>query len=262
MSRVRKIVEIDEEKCNGCGLCVPSCQEGAIQIVDGKARLVSEVYCDGLGACLGECPEDAIRIVEREAEAFDEEAVKSHLADKVQTDKQQEKKVVQQEAPVMHGGCPGALSRMFGPHSEMAFSNAAAPAQSIPSSLGNWPVQLMLAPVNAPYFNGADLLISADCAPFATADFHREFLRDKTLLIGCPKLDRIEHYQSKLAEIFSLNDINSIEVLIMEVPCCSGLSRLVSTALAIAQKDIPTTVTRLSLRGEVIEKLVLEPGLV
>jgi len=123
-------------------------------------------------------------------------------------------------------------------------------------------VQLMLAPVNAPYFNGADLLISADCAPFATADFHREFLRDKTLLIGCPKLDRIEHYQSKLAEIFSLNDINSIEVLIMEVPCCSGLSRLVSTALAIAQKDIPTTVTRLSLRGEVIEKLVLEPGLV
>ncbi|MEA2062564.1 MAG: 4Fe-4S binding protein [Gemmatimonadota bacterium] len=262
MPGVRKIIQIDEEKCNGCGLCVPSCAEGAIQIVDGKARLVSDVYCDGLGACLGDCPEDAIRIIEREAEDFDEQAVKHHLAGEEDRKEKLPKRMSQQQAPVAHRGCPGTLSRMISPQPLQADTCAAESGGGIPSNLGNWPVQLMLAPVSAPYFDGADLLISADCVPFALADFHREFLEGKTLLIGCPKLDQVAHYHDKLAQIFSLNEIRSIEVLIMEVPCCSGLNRLVGSALARANKDIPATVVKVSIRGEVIEKQALEPSVV
>jgi Fe-S-cluster-containing hydrogenase component 2 len=245
----RKIIKIDEEKCNGCGLCVPACAEGAIQIIGGKARLVSETYCDGLGACLGECPTGAITIEEREAEQFNQAAVEAHLARQAQ-----EKKA----GPALTGhgfqGCPGSLSRMLPveePTHEEPDDFESTPSRS---KLGNWPVQLKLAPLSAPYFQAAKLLISADCVPFAHADFHREFLAGKIVLIGCPKLDDPAFYRRKLAEIFMRNRISSIDVLIMEVPCCFGLANLVEEALNESGKEIPITYTTVGISGEVLDK--------
>ena len=250
MAGIRKIVRIDEEKCDGCGLCVPACAEGAIQIIDGKARLVSEVYCDGLGACLGKCPRDAITIEERRAEEFDNEAVEQHL-EELEREKRVKSIVDQSMArPPMGGGCPGSLSRMFEPAVPQADAPADESVGEIESRLGNWPVQLNLAPIKAPYFDGATLLISADCVPFAFADFHRRFLGGKTLLVGCPKLDDIEHYTEKLTRIFLQNDISAVEVLIMEVPCCSGLVHMAQEAVRASGQDIPLREVTIGVRGD------------
>jgi Pyruvate/2-oxoacid:ferredoxin oxidoreductase delta subunit len=250
---LREVVRIDEEQCDGCGLCVPSCAEGAIQIIDGKARLVSDVYCDGLGACLGECPHDAISIEEREAVAFDEEAALRHVA------RQQAATPTSAGEPelTVHA-CPGVASHALHPVEPVSTSGNHDGSRVTPSALANWPVQLVLAPVQAPYFQGAKLLISADCVPFALADFHQGFLAGRTLLIGCPKLDDTELYRHKLTQIFIQNDLQSVEVLYMEVPCCFGLAHLVRLAIQESGKDIPVTITKIGVRGAIGEVQELE----
>ena len=254
---LRKVVKIDEEKCNGCALCVPSCAEGAIQVIDGKARLVSDMYCDGLGACLGECPQGAITVEEREADAFDEEAARRYVA------QQRPVSVSHQGSapmpPHLHA-CPGSAVQTFQPaHVAGPAAAGAGKAAASPSALRNWPVQLVLAPVRAPYFDGANLLIAADCTPFAFADFHERFLAGRTLLMGCPKLDDTDLYRRKLAQIFAQNDIRSIEVAYMEVPCCFGLVQLVRLALQDSGKDITLNLTKIGVRGEIRETNVVEP---
>ena len=250
---VRNIIKIDEGLCNGCGNCVTSCAEGAIRIVDGKAKLVSETYCDGLGACIGDCPTGALTIEQREAEQFDEKAVEEHL------DKQKVEDIVRKlmgpkpaasGKPSGGGGCPGSMSQFIGRQGETD-EDQSGPVQS---RLGNWPVQLMLAPVSAPYFEGADLLISADCVPFAYGNFHADYVKDKVVLIGCPKLDDAGHYQDKLTQIFQSNRISSVEVLYMEVPCCFGLAGLVLGALEASGADTEFIYTKIGIRGDVIEK--------
>jgi Pyruvate/2-oxoacid:ferredoxin oxidoreductase delta subunit len=236
----RKIVRIDEEKCNGCGECATACAEGAIAIIDGKARLISETYCDGLGACLGECPQDAIAIEEREVEAFDAEAVEQHLHALQPT-------VAHHES--LACGCPGSASQTIARH-----GHAAVPQEATPSELGNWPVQLMLVPTRAPYLQRAKVLISADCVPFAFADFHRTLLPDHVLLIGCPKLDDAAFYRDKLSEILAHNDIESIDVAYMEVPCCFGLVQLVRQAVEQSGKAVPVDLVKIGIRGEIIER--------
>lgn len=258
----RNIVLIDQAKCNGCGLCVPSCAEGAIQIVDGKARLVKEQYCDGLGACLGECPQDAISIEEREADAFNEAAVADHL-DRMGQSVPQAHHV--QEAPRKpahaHGGsgCPGAAAMSLGacPGSAARSMPAAVPqaatGEDQRSMLRNWPVQLKLLPVMAPYLEGADLCIAADCTAFAFADFHKRMLAGKVLVIGCPKLDDVQAYIGKLTAIFQQNHIRSVEVVHMEVPCCSALVHLVRESLQASDADIPLTLTKVGIEGQILE---------
>ncbi len=252
---VRQIITIDEEKCDGCGLCVPACAEGAIQIIDGKARLVSETYCDGLGACLGECPQGAISIQERDAADYDETAVEKHLH-RLRTKMPPKAAQPNPELHQIHaGGCPGSAIRTFvTPSATMGVAEKSGNAASQPSQLHNWPVQLYLAPTKAPYFDNAELLIAADCVPFALADFHGQFLAGKTLLIGCPKLDNVELYLGKLTEIFSVNAIRSVEIAFMEVPCCFGLMQIVRMALQKAQKEIPVALVKIGLRGEILER--------
>jgi len=247
---VRNVVRIDEEKCDGCGECVPACAEGAIQIVDGRARLISETYCDGLGACLGECPQDAITIEEREAEEFDEEAVRRHLEAESAT-----------AAEVVECGCPGSTPQVIERCELQDKKGEPGDAAEVESRLGNWPVQIQLLPAKAPYFDGASLLIAADCVPFAYADFHRKLLEGKTLLIGCPKLDSADFYRKKLAQIFIQNDIKSIDVAYMEVPCCFGLVHLVHESLKESPgKEIPLTLTKVGIRGDIIETIHPEQG--
>jgi len=246
---VRKIVKIDEEKCNGCGLCVPSCAEGAIQVINGKARLVKEQYCDGLGACLGECPQDAITIEEREVEDFDAHAAEKHVED-LKRKEMQKKMAEQKPGPQLHG-CPGSALRSFKP-AEPA-GKTISDESSSPSQLSTWPVQLKLVPVTAPYLNHADILIAADCVPFAFADFHTRFLQGKTVLVGCPKLDDVSYYADKLTDIFKVNNVNSVEVAYMEVPCCYGLVQTVRRAIEDSGKAIPLTLTKVGIRGGIIE---------
>jgi len=232
----RKIVKIDEAKCTGCGRCAGACAEGAIQIVNGKARLISESYCDGLGACLGECPEDAITIEEREANEFDEKAVNSarHSA-------------AAPEAPAYV--CPGAAMREI-KRRPAAGTEAACSAAS---ELRHWPIQLKLVAPSAPFLKDADLLLAADCAPFAMADFHPKFLRGRSVIIGCPKLDDPAFYVEKLAEIFKRSGIKSVTVLHMEVPCCFGLKRIAEAALEASGNKIPMRDVTVSIEGKVIE---------
>lgn len=229
----RQIVRIDEEKCDGCGLCVPACAEGAIRIVDGKARLISEKYCDGLGACLGECPQGAITIEERDAKEFDEEAVDASL-----------KKIQQARSESQPCGCPSAKVM----HWE-ADTTSQPRLVSSPSMLSQWPVKLALVPPRAPYFDKADLIIAADCVPFAYANFHQDFLKGKAVVTGCPKLDDMNFYQQKLDEIFRQSNLKSIKVVNMEVPCCFGLLHLAKTALTRSRKDIPLEEITISIRG-------------
>lgn len=245
MTSVRKIIRIDEEKCDGCGQCVPSCAEGAIEIVNGKARLVSDTYCDGLGNCLGVCPQDAITIEEREAEGFDVEAAETHLAEKGTADATP---APCPGAPPQDRPCPGA--RMFTFTRQIPQKIEAGDS---PSQLTHWPVKLILSPPKAPHYDGATLVLAADCAPFAYADFHRRFLAGRPLLTACPKFGKNDVQRSRLADIFRKNDVRSVEVLHMEVPCCTGLVRLARQALADAGKDIPVRVTKISIRGEVLE---------
>ena len=225
---IRRIITIDEEKCNGCGLCAKACHEGAIGMVNGKAKLLREDYCDGLGDCLPACPMNAISFEEREAPAYNEAAV---LAAK----KAKEAKPV---------GCPGSACR--------AIPNTASDTGvEVPNKLRNWPVQIKLAPVNAPYFDGADLLIAADCTAYAYGNFHSRFMQGKVTLIGCPKLDGV-NYAEKLAQIFAGNDIRSITLTRMTVPCCGGLAMAVKNALAMSGKDIPLQIVTISPDGQII----------
>jgi len=263
---VRTVVHIDEEKCDGCGLCVPGCEEGALRIVNGKAKLVSDVYCDGLGECLGHCPQGAITLIEREAAEFDEKAVKEKMTEKkrnapsgcggTKTPGQGSGGEVEKLAC----GCPGTLARKLERGQEQAQeTREAPPGFPQPSRLENWPVQIGLVPVQAPWLEGADLVIAADCAPFAYGDFHRRFLPGKVLMIGCPKFDDVQGYVEKLAAIFREKNIRSIHVVHMEVPCCNGLINVVRKALEKSGRNIPTTLFKVGVKGDFVEERIL-PG--
>lgn len=242
MKVLRKIIEIDEEKCDGCGQCILSCAEGAIQIVDGKARIVKDMFCDGLGACLGECPMGALKVIERKADEFDEEAVEKHLA---KTEK------VQIEDPALACGCPSTKIQTFVLPESVFYANK--PADRKPeSSLSHWPVKIRLVPANAPFLKGADLLILADCAPVALPDLHRNFLKGKVVLMGCPKFDDVQDYINRFAEIFNNAGIKRITVVTMEVPCCSGLPMIVKKGMEVSQKKVSVEEVVISARGKIL----------
>ncbi len=220
----RKIIKIDEDKCNGCGACIPGCKEGALQIVDGKAKLVSDVYCDGLGACLGDCPQGALTIVEREADEFDEAAVSEHLK------------------PPLPCGCPGTMTKTL----------KRCPARNVSigdqqSELTQWPIQLALIPVNAPYLKEAQLVLLADCTAVAYANLHRDFVKDRVIAMACSKLDEVQPYIEKLAGMIKHNDLKSIEVVMMEVPCCSGLGAIADEASKLSGCNVVIKKTIISL---------------
>lgn len=226
----RNIIEINEERCNGCGLCANACHEGAIEMINGKAKLVSDKYCDGLGHCLPTCPTDAIRLIEKETVAYDEEAVEKRKTEK-------DKKPA---ASACGGGCPGTMAKKLAkPVMQEVKPSAEVATNSLPSQLGQWPVQLKLVNVDADYFDGANLLVAADCSAYAYANFHNEFIKDHITVIGCPKLDDNEYYQEKLAEILTRHDIKSITVVRMEVPCCGGMVSTVRGAMLKAQVIVP-----------------------
>ncbi|MBQ9227456.1 MAG: 4Fe-4S binding protein [Eubacterium sp.] len=234
---IRKIIKIDEDKCNGCGLCADACHEGAIDIVDGKAKLVREHFCDGFGDCLPNCPTGAITFEEREAPAYDEKAVKTA---------QEEKKMTIHNH---QGGCPG--SRMMQFHKNEAEETPVVTGKPV-SRLQQWPVQIKLLPTQAPFYDGAKLLIAADCTAYAYANMHEEFMKGKVTLIGCPKLDMVD-YTEKLTEIISNNDIKSVTIVRMEVPCCGGLQRAAEQALKNSGKFIPWQVVTISRDGQILD---------
>jgi len=257
---MREMVKIDEEKCDGCGLCVPSCAEGAIQIIDGKARLVADNLCDGLGACLGDCPQGAITIVQREAAEFDEVAVESHLK-QIGRDSEthQPKSPVQTTgggcpsaqvksfaAPAQGGGCPSARLMNFTADQGVVTSDAG----QRPSELRQWPVQMHLVPSTAPFLQDAEVLLAADCVPFAYADFHKDMLKGKALLIGCPKLDDGQAYLEKLTQMLVHGSIRKLSVAVMEVPCCSGLVAIARQAVAASGKSIPLEIVTVGIKGD------------
>ncbi|HOW35054.1 MAG TPA: 4Fe-4S binding protein [Candidatus Omnitrophota bacterium] len=275
----RKIININEEKCTGCGLCIPNCPEGALQIIDGKARLISDLFCDGLGACIGHCPEGAITIEEREAEKYDEEKViinivkqgpnvvrahLEHLKEHNETEYLKEATDYLARKGIMNplekssscaatkavpSGCPG--SRMMDLREGSKASGKEKSAQPKgESQLRQWPVQIMLVPPHAPYLENCDLLIAADCVPFAYADFHQDLLQGKVLLVGCPKLDDMSIYEERLSEIIKNNTIKSVTYAHMEVPCCFGLVGLIEQAIADSGKKIPFNNVTISIRGE------------
>ena len=235
----RKIIEIDDELCDGCGECVPSCAEGAIEVVDGKARVVADKYCDGLGACMGECPNNALRIIEREADDFDEEAVEAYLKEKESKPKQ--------EKPSISRGCPSTQIQTFIP------SAADTAKTHSDSQLSHWPIQINLIQPSAPFLKGADLLVAADCGPAAFAGF-QGLLKGKVVMIGCPKFDDVPGYVDKFTQIFKTAGIKSITSLIMEVPCCSGLPAILKRALDASGKKIPMEQIVISTRGAVLDR--------
>lgn len=235
---VRQIIHIDEDKCNGCGLCAKACHESAIAIIDGKAKLIRDDYCDGMGDCLPTCPTGAITFVTREAADYDEAAVKENKIKKQMT------------AIQSPHSCPGSAMRQMNKQLNLnQSSNATVPSEE--SMLTNWPVQIKLAPIQAPYFNGAKLLIAADCTAYAYASFHRDFIKGKTTLIGCPKLDNID-YSEKLTEIIRNNDIASVTIVRMEVPCCGGLEMASKKAILASEKSLPWQVVTISIDGNII----------
>ena len=243
---IRKIIQIDEERCNGCGACANACQEGAIAMVNGKARLMRDDYCDGLGNCLPACPTGAITFVEREAAAFDEAAVQVHLAKEAPAAKPAP------EAKPHACGCPGSQSRRIERTQEPAVEHEPCACSPAPSQLSQWPVQIKLVPVNAPYFDGARLLVAADCTAFARGDFHERFIKNHVVLIGCPKLDMTD-YAEKLTEILRSNDIKNVTVARMEVPCCGGIERAVKTAMLNSGKLIPWQVVTIATDGTILD---------
>ncbi len=236
----RKIIKIDDELCDGCGACVPSCAEGAIEVVDGKARVVADKYCDGLGACLGECPKGALAVEEREAEEFDETAVEEYLASKG-------KEEMVPEIPMTHG-CPSARLQTFVP------KHPAEEPAAQESALSHWPVQINLVPPTAPFLKRANLLVAADCAAVAYPNFHRDFLKGKVVMVGCPKFDDVKGYVEKFTDIFRTANIKRVTVLDMEVPCCSALPNIVKRAMELAGKDVPLEEVVISARGEILKR--------
>lgn len=277
---IRKIIHINEEKCNGCGACANACHEGAIQMVDGKARLMRDDFCDGLGDCLPACPTNAITFEKREADAYDDDAVKAHLAAKgpEALKKHLDAKKAHahdNDAPAPHhGGCPGAMAREIhhaAPHggcpdamaravehashndtnASNPMSGSAQTAYSMESQLRQWPVQIKLAPLSAPYFQNANLLIAADCTAYAYGNFHNQFIKNHVVLIGCPKLDAVD-YTEKLTEIIKHNDFKSLTIVRMEVPCCGGLEHAATEALKASGKFIPWQVVTIGIDGEII----------
>ncbi|MBN2710992.1 MAG: 4Fe-4S dicluster domain-containing protein [Planctomycetes bacterium] len=257
MKKLRKIIKIDEDLCNGCGECIVNCAEGALQIVDGKAKLVKDSFCDGLGACIGECPTGALTIEEREADDFDEEAVKKHMAGA------DEAKAAPSHG---HSGCPGSMMRQLKPAapaggcpgSMLRKMQASSPAptsnEETPSQLTHWPVQLTLVPPSAPFLQGADVLLVADCVPFAYADFHKRFLAGgRPVLVACPKLDEAEPYVEKLKVMLTQSGMKSLTIVHMEVPCCSGLGRIVARAKDESGSDIEIRDVTVSISGEILE---------
>lgn len=245
----RKIVRIDEERCNGCGLCIPNCAEGALQIVDGKAKLISDKFCDGLGACLGHCPQDAITVTEKKAEVFDEKAVESHLHERKESKSISEPQPQPKPEPApSFAGCPSSRAMHFQVPESGVEADSVTPSVSM---LSQWPVQLKLVPVNAPYFRDADLLVVADCVPLAYPNFHQDFLKGRAVVVGCPKLDDVQYYKEKLAEIFKTNSIKSVTVPYMDVPCCFGLVMATEEAIRASGKDIPIKKVKIGIRGEI-----------
>jgi Pyruvate/2-oxoacid:ferredoxin oxidoreductase delta subunit len=247
MKIMRKIIQIDEEKCTGCGNCVLACAEGAIQIIDGKAKVVADKYCDGLGACIGDCPEDALKIIEREADDFDEKAVEALLKSR--------KASHPKETEPAACGCPSAAVKTFHMAGADPCGCANKPAVQTTggkSALGHWPVQIRLVPAGAPFLKDADLLIAADCVPVAYPSFHQDFLKGKAVMIGCPKFDNAEEYVEKLSQVFKVSGIKSITSVVMEVPCCSALPVIVKKALAKAGVEIPFKEVVVSARGEIL----------
>lgn len=231
----RNVIEIDQDLCIGCGLCTKACHQGAIQLVDGKARLMSDSYCDGLGMCLPNCPVDAIQLVEKETDAFDTRRKDFALKG---------------QSPSVSGGCPGSQARSFASLSPKPAASEAT--TSTLSQLRQWPVQLHLVSTTAPYLQGANLLIAADCTSFAYGDFHNKFMRGKVTLIGCPKLDDTNAYLDKLTEIFRMNDIQSVSVVRMSVPCCGGITRLVQQAIKQSGAIVPYAEVTISTEGEIL----------
>ncbi len=247
MKKMRKIIQIDEELCNGCGQCVPACEEGAIEIVNGKARLVAEKYCDGLGACLGECPTGALKIVEREAEDFDEEAVHEYLS----------RKKAEKAQPVVRA-CPSSKVMNLGP-STCECANRPDFLKEKESLLGHWPIQIRLIPPHAPFLKDGDLLVVADCAAVACPDFHERFVGGKIILMGCPKFDDQQEYVEKFKEIFIKNNISSLSTVIMEVPCCSTMLGILRRALKDAGKDHAINYTVVGIKGPILKEGVERP---
>lgn len=257
---LRDIIRIDEEKCDGCGACVLACAEGAIQIIDGKARLISDNYCDGLGACLGECPQGALTIEKRETDAFDEEAVEHHLSAMKKEEPTPcgcQSATVQQfgdssgpvELPTQEPlpcGCPSSNVQQF---ADIPKSGPVAPQES---ALTHWPVQLTLVPPEAPFLRGVDLLLASHCAPFAYGNFHQDFIKDHAMVCACPKLDDTDAHLQKLTEVLRQSDIKSLKVVRMEVPCCGGLTYLAQQAIAASGKNIPLEEVTVGVRGDLL----------
>lgn len=235
MKQVRKIIEIDEERCDGCGQCVIACAEGAIEIVEGKARLVKDSYCDGLGACLGECPQGALHIIKRQAEEFDPEAVEQHLRKKVEPDRMFQ--------------CPSSQVHIFESGREKEEKG-----ETPFTALSHWPVQIRLVPPNAPFLKNAHLLVAADCVPVAYGNFHRDFIEGKVVLLGCPKFDDVPQYVKKFADIFRTADIKTVTVVDMEVPCCSALPAIVKRGMQESGKVVPLEEVTVGVRGRVLER--------
>ena len=250
---VREVIEIDEKLCDGCGDCVTACAEGAIAIIDGKARLISDVYCDGLGACLGHCPQGALKVIHREAEEFDEQAVEARLAQLrekgLAAAAPPQLSVVGPQPMIGGGGCPGSRARMHQP----AAPDPSAARGGLPSQLRHWPVQLHLVPPTAPFFQNQDVLLAADCVAFAVGDFHQRFLVGSSLAIACPKLDsNQEIYLQKLVAMIDEAKIRSLKVMVMEVPCCAGLVKLVEEALRRTKRDLPVECLVVGTQGHVL----------
>jgi len=243
MKKKRPIIEIDEELCNGCGQCVPACAEGAIEIVGGKAKLVKDMFCDGLGACLGECPTGALKIIEREADVFDEKAALEHV------EKKKKPQAPSPLAPMQSGGCPSATLHTFAPGPKKAPpKTTSGPSES---ALSHWPIQIRLIPPTAPFLKDGDLLVAADCVPGAYGEFHRDFLEGRVLMLGCPKFDDKAEYLQRFTDIFRANDIKSVKVLRMEVPCCSFLLPIVTEAAHRSGRNIPVEEVVITRRGTV-----------
>ena len=251
MKVIRKIIQIDEDLCNGCGNCVPSCAEGALEIVDGKARVIADFYCDGLGACLGECPTGALTIAERAADEFDE-----HAVEKLLTEKKKEERSARTVLPMASGGCPSSrMMQSFGPTADGTGPGVpAATGAPAESALSHWPVQIMLVPPTAPFLKGADLLVLADCVPVAFPTLHRDFLKGKAVMMGCPKFDNTEAYIEKFAQIARHSGIRSITAVVMEVPCCAALPVIVQKGLKLAGTTIPMEEVVISVRGKILER--------